>query len=133
MLSPDVAGCRAIWSLLIGLFRSRATLEAENLVLRQQILVLRRTAPKRLSFNALDRLILVVLYRLFPHVRSALAVVRPETVVRWHRAGFGAYWRWKSRPRSGRPKLSSKTWSVAGTYAPSTKRQGPRLSWRPLF
>src|SRR6266481_10097137 len=73
------AGCRVIWSLLIGLFRSRATLEAENLVLRQQILVLRRTAPKRLSFNALDRLILVVLYRLFPHVRSALAVVRPET------------------------------------------------------
>src|ERR1700720_4539507 len=74
-------GCRVIWSLLIGLFRSRATLEAENLVLRQQILVLRRTAPKRLSFNALDRLIFVGLYRLFPVVRSALAVVRPETVV----------------------------------------------------
>jgi hypothetical protein len=51
------AGCRGIWSLLIGLFRSRATLEAENLVLRQQILVLRRTAPKRLNFDALDRLI----------------------------------------------------------------------------
>jgi hypothetical protein len=99
------AGCRVIWSLLIGLFRSRATLEAENLVLRQQILVLRRTAPKRLSFNALDRLILVGLSRLFPDVRSALAVVRPETVVRWHRAGFEAYWRWKSRPRSGRPKV----------------------------
>jgi hypothetical protein len=98
-------GCRVIWSLLIGLFRSRATLEAENLVLRQQILVLRRTAPKRLSFNALDRLIFVGLYRLFPVVRSALAVVRPETVVRWHRAGFRAYWRWKSRPRSGRPKV----------------------------
>src|SRR5438132_12597850 len=92
-------GGRVIWSLLIGLFRSRATLEAENLVLRQQILVLRRTAPKRLSFNALDRLILVGLYRLFPDVRSALAVVR------WHRAGFRAYWRWKSRPRSGRPKV----------------------------
>jgi hypothetical protein len=51
-----------IWSLLIGLFRSRATLQTENLVLRQQILVLRRTAPKRLSFNALDRLIFVGLY-----------------------------------------------------------------------
>jgi hypothetical protein len=85
------AGCRVIWSLLIGLFRSRATLEAENLVLRQQILVLRRTAPKRLNFDALDRLILVGLSRLFPDVRSALAVVRPETVVRWHRAGFRAY------------------------------------------
>jgi hypothetical protein len=63
-------GCRVIWSLLIGLFRSRAALEAENLVLRQQILVLRRTAPKRLSFNALDRLILVALYRLFPELRN---------------------------------------------------------------
>jgi hypothetical protein len=73
------AGCRAIWSLLIGLFRSRATLEAENLVLRQQILVLRRTAPKRLSFNALDTLILVALYRLFSDVRSALANVQLQS------------------------------------------------------
>ncbi len=55
-------GCRLIWSLLIGLFRSRATLEAENLILRQQIVVLRRTAPKRLSFNAFHRMILVGLY-----------------------------------------------------------------------
>jgi hypothetical protein len=66
-------GCRLIWSLLIGLFRSRATLEAENLVLRQQIIVLRRTAPTRLSFNGFDRLIFVTLYQLFPDVRSALA------------------------------------------------------------
>ena len=60
-------GCRLIWSLLIGLFRSRAALEAENLVLRQQIIVLRRTAPKRPSFNALDRLILASpdVFRLF--------------------------------------------------------------------
>src|SRR5829696_721265 len=75
-------GCRLLWSLLIGLFRSRAALEAENLVLRQQIIVLRRTEPKRPSFNALDRLILVGLYRRFPDVRSALTIVRPETVVR---------------------------------------------------
>ena len=81
-------GCRLIWSLLIGLFRSRATLEAENLVLRQQIIVLRRTAPKRLSLSGFDRLIFVTLYQLFPDVRSALAIVSPETVVRWHRAGF---------------------------------------------
>jgi transposase InsO family protein len=96
--------CRLLWSLLIGLFRSRASLEAENLVLRQQIIVLRRTAPKRLCFNALDRLIFVGVNRLFPEVRSALAVVRPETVIRWHRAGFRAYWRWRSKPRRGRPK-----------------------------
>src|SRR5271166_2132845 len=70
--------CKLLWSLLIGLFRSRASLEAENLVLRQQIIVLRRTAPKRRSFNALDRLIFVGLHRLFPDTRHALAVVRPE-------------------------------------------------------
>ena len=69
-------GCRLIWSLLIGLFRSRAALGAENLVLRQHIIVLRRRAPERPSFNALDRLILVNLYRLFPAVRSALTIVR---------------------------------------------------------
>jgi hypothetical protein len=96
---------RLLWSLLIGFFRSRASLEAENLVLRQQIIVLRRTAPKRLSFNGLDRSIFVGLYRLFPDLRDALAVVRPETVIRWHRAGFRAYWRWRSRPRRGRPTV----------------------------
>ena len=55
--------------------------------------------------KTLDVLVLVGLYRLFPEVRSALAIVRPETVIRWHRAGFRAYWRWKSRPRWGRPKV----------------------------
>ena len=96
---------KLLWSLLIGLFRSRASLEAENLILRQQIIVLRRTARKRLCFSAFDRLIFVSLSRLLPDVRNALAVVRPETVIRWHRAGFRAYWRWRSRPRRGRPKV----------------------------
>jgi len=97
--------CRLLWLALIGLFRSRASLEAENLALRQQIIVLRRTAPKRLCFNNFDRLIIVGLCRLFPGARDALAVVRPETVIRWHRAGFRAYWRWRSRPRRGRPTV----------------------------
>jgi len=97
--------CRLLWSLLIGLFRSRASLEAENLALRQQIIVLRCTAPKRLCFNNFDRLIIVGLYKLFPDIRDALAVVRPETVIRWHRAGFRAYWHWRSRPRRGRPTV----------------------------
>jgi len=61
--------CKLLWSLFLGLFRSRASVEAENLALRQQIIVLRRTAPKRLSFNALDRLIFVGLLRLFPDTR----------------------------------------------------------------
>jgi hypothetical protein len=97
--------CKLLWSLLIGLFRSRASLEAENLVLRQQLIVLRRTAPKRLRFSAFDRLMFVGLYRLFPDIRDALAVVRPETVIRWHRAGFRAYWRWRSSRRRGRPTV----------------------------
>lgn len=97
--------CKLLWSLLIGFFRSRASLEAENLVLRQQIIVLRRTAPKKLSFNAFDRLIFVGLYQLLPDAREALAVIRPETVIRWQRAGFRAYWRWRSMYRPGRPKV----------------------------
>ena len=62
--------CKLLWSLFLGLFRSRASLEAENLALRQQIIVLRRTAPKRLRFNEFDRLIFVGLYRLFPDLHS---------------------------------------------------------------
>src|SRR5258708_20048151 len=80
-------------------------LEAEIWTLRQQINVLRRTAPKKLSFCAVDRMIFVGLYRLFPKVCDALAIVKPETIVRWHRAGFRSYWRWKSRPHGGRPTV----------------------------
>ena len=93
--------CKLLWSLFLGLFRLRAS----NLALRQQIIVLQRTAPKRLCFNTIDRVIFIGLYRLFPDLRDALAVVRPETVIRWHHAGFRAYWRWRSRPRRGRPTV----------------------------
>ena len=72
-------------------------------MLRQQINVLRRTAPKKLSFNLIDRLMLAGACRWFPKAYDALAIVRPDTVVRWHRAGFRSYWRWKSSRRSGRP------------------------------
>jgi len=73
--------CRLIWWALVGLFRSRRALEAEILVLRQQINVLRRTAPKRLLLSSIDRLIFVGLYRLFPDVRGALTIVKPDTVI----------------------------------------------------
>ena len=88
----------------IGLFRSRASLQAEILTLRHQLNVLRRKSPQRLTFTSIDRLVFAGLYRLAPGVLDALKIIRPETVIRWHRAGFRAYWRWKSRPRSGRPK-----------------------------
>ena len=97
--------CRLIGWMVVDLIRSRAALEAEIWTLRQQINVLRRTAPKKLSFSAIDRLIFVGLYRLFPNARDALAIVKPDTIVRWHRAGFRSYWRWKSRPRGGRPTV----------------------------
>ena len=80
-------------------------LEAEIWTLRQQINVLRRTAPKKLSFCAVDRMIFVGLYRLFPKICDALAIVKPDTLVRWHRAGFRSYWRWKSGRRGGRPTV----------------------------
>jgi hypothetical protein len=98
---------RLIFGLVIDLFRSRAALEAEVLVLRQQIAVLRRGTSTRLPFMAADRLVLGWICRLFPNARAALAVVRPETVVCWHRAGFRSYWRWKSRGWPGRPALSA--------------------------
>ena len=97
--------CRLIFWTLVDLMRARATLEAEIWVLRQQINVLRRAAPRRQSFGIFDRLIFVGLYRLFPKACDALAIVKPDTIIRWHRAGFRAYWRWKSRRRGGRPTV----------------------------
>ena len=97
---------KLILGLLASLFKSRASLEAEVLILRQQINVLRRRMPKRPHLNNTDRFLFVWLYRLFPSVLGAVAIVRPETIVRWHRAGFRAYWCWRSRNRVGRPRIS---------------------------
>src|SRR6202040_4478953 len=113
--------CSLIWLALIGLFRSRASLQAEILTLRHQFNVLRRKSPQRLGFTSIDRLVFAGVYRLAPGVPDALKIVRPETVIRWHRAGFRAYWRWKSRPRGGRPKtpleiVSSFARSVSPTH-----------------
>src|SRR6202043_127875 len=93
-----------VW-MVAALFRSRTALDVEIWMLRQQINVLRRTAPKKQTFSSIDRLIFVCVYRLLPGVRDALAIVKPETVVKWHRAGFRLYWRWKSKARGGRPTV----------------------------
>ena len=92
------------WAL-IGLFRSRAWREAEIVALRHQLNVLRRKAPRRLTFRSVDRLVFAGLYRIVPDVLNALVIVKPETVIRWHRAGFRLFWRWKSRRRGGRPRV----------------------------
>jgi len=93
--------CRLLWCALIGLFRSRASLEAEILVLRHQLNVLGKKSPKRVVFTDVDRLLFAGLYYLAPGVLN----VKPETVIRWHRAGFRAYWRRKSGPRGGQPQI----------------------------
>ena len=84
--------CSLVWSVLVLLFRSRATLEAEILILRHQLNIQRRHLPKRLTLGAMDRLIFVGLYRLVPSALNASTIVRPETVVRWQdRIGAGSH------------------------------------------
>ena len=99
--------CSLVWCAVVGLFRLRAGLQAEILVLRHQLNVLRRKSPKRTAFSNLDRLVFTGLYHLAPAVLDALKILQPETLVRWHRAGFRTYWRWKSRPRGGRPSTAA--------------------------
>jgi hypothetical protein len=79
-------------------------LAAEIVTLRHQLNVLRRKSPNRLAFSNFDRLVFATLYRIGPGVLNALVIVKPETVIRWHRAGFRLFWRGKSRSRGGRPK-----------------------------
>ena len=90
-------------ALLTRLRSSQARREAEILYLRQQLIILKRSAPARPRLKATDRLIFVWLYRLFPSLIDASIVFQPETLLRWHRGGFRLFWRWKSRQRVGRP------------------------------
>jgi hypothetical protein len=88
-------------TLLTSPFRSKSGLAAENAALRHQVAVLRRKVRGRLHLTNADRLFFVQLYRWFPSVLRAITVIRPETLVRWHRAGFRRYWRWKSGSLGG--------------------------------
>jgi transposase InsO family protein len=98
---------KLIWWLFADLFRPRAAMEAEILVLRHQLNVLRRKSPRRVVFSGFDRMVFAGLYALAPNILEALRIVKPSTVIRWHRAGFRAYWRWKARSRGGRPKTAA--------------------------
>jgi len=88
------------------LLKSRRRLEAENLALRHQVTVLRRLAPQRMRLQYWDRLLFVWLHRLWSGVLNSIIIVMTEIVVRWHRRGFKAFWRWKSRGCPGRPRLA---------------------------
>jgi putative transposase len=93
-------------SLLSFRVRSRASLEPELIGLRHQVIVLRRQRPRRLRLFLTDRLFWVWLYRVRPQLLDTLVLVKPATVIGWHRKGFRIYWRWRS-PRSGRSKTST--------------------------
>jgi hypothetical protein len=96
---------------LLLAIRSRLTgeqrLEAENLILRQQLVILRRKSRSRVRLWNIDRLLMLWLYRLYPSLLDTIILVQPETVIRWHRRGFRAYWHWKSRHVGSRPRFDS--------------------------
>src|SRR5207245_10261338 len=94
-------------NMVASLFKSKSRLEAENAALRHQLIVLQRKVRGRVRFTNSDRLFFVQLYRWFPSVLKAVAIIRPETLVRWHRAGFRRFWRWKSRSLGGRPQIDA--------------------------
>jgi transposase InsO family protein len=99
------AALHATAILTANLFKSRRRLEAENLWLRHQLNVALRRAPARLRLGGMDRAVLAWMVRLWPDLLHTVQVVKPQTVLRWHRAGFRAFWRWKSRRRAGRPRI----------------------------
>src|SRR5450830_1187674 len=91
---------------VLDLFKSRCRLEAEDLFLRHQLSVALRRAPPRLRLRGGDRALLVWMTRLWPSLLGVAKVAQPETILRWHRAGFRAFWRWISQKRAGRPKIN---------------------------
>src|SRR6202048_4769449 len=94
-------------AVLASPFKSKIRLEAENAALRHQLVVLRRKLKGRARFTNNDRWFFVQLYRWFPAILPALMIIRPDTLVHWHRAGFRRYWRWKSRSPGGRPQIET--------------------------
>ena len=96
-----------VLAALASPFKSKSRLEAENAVLRHQLIVLRRKVRGRVRLTNSDRWLFVQLYRWFPSILQVLTIIRPETLVRWHRVGFRCYLRWKSRSRGGRPRIET--------------------------
>jgi transposase InsO family protein len=96
-----------VLAILVSPFRAKSRLEAENAVLRHQLIVLRRKVKGRAPITNNDRWFFIQLYRWFPSILEVLTIIRPETLVRWHKAGFRCCWRWKSRPLGGRPQIDT--------------------------
>ena len=96
-----------VLAVLASPFKSKLRLEAENAVLRHQLTVLRRRLHGRVRLTNHDRWFFIQLYRWVPSILQVLTIIQPETLVRWHRAGFCRYWRWKSRSPGGRPQIET--------------------------
>src|ERR1700723_4746669 len=96
-----------VLAVLASPFKSKLRLEAENAVLRHQLIILRRRLHGRVRLTNHDRWFFIQLYRWCPAILRVLTIMRPETLVSWHRAGFRRYWRWKSRSRGGRPQIET--------------------------
>jgi len=109
-------------------FSSKLRLEAENAVLRHQLIVLRRKLQGRVRLTNHDRWFFIELYRWFPSILKVLTIIRPETLVRWHRAGFRCYWRWKSCPQGGRPQIDTELRALISRTSMENPRWGaPRI------
>jgi hypothetical protein len=96
-----------VLAVLASPFKSKSRLEAENVALRRQLIVLRRMVQGRVRLTNNDRWFFIQLYRWFPSILQVLTIIRPEALVRWHRVGFRCYWRWKSRSLGGRPQIET--------------------------
>src|SRR5258708_18933461 len=97
-----------VLAVLASPFKSKSRLEAENAALRHQLIVLRRKLHGRVRLTNHDRWFFIQLYRWSPSILQVLTIIRPLTLVRWHRAGFRCYWRWQSRALGGRPQIDTK-------------------------
>src|SRR5262245_10804383 len=115
-----LAVLHSLGMFIIDFFKSPRRLEAENLFLRHQLNIALRRAPPRVRLRGSDRALMVWLTRLWPSLLGAAHVVQPETILRWHRAGFTTFWRWKSRRRGRAAKDRSR---VARSYPTDEQRE----------
>jgi hypothetical protein len=120
----------ALGMFVADLFKSRSRLEAENLFLRHQLTIAMRRAPPRLRLRGSDRALLIWMTWLWPSLLGAVRVVQPDTILRWHRAGFKMFWRWKSRHRAGRPRIDRGLRDLIQRMSRENPLWGVPDSWR---
>jgi putative transposase len=122
---------RSVISIVARRFRSRAVVELENLALRHQLRVLRRQRPGRLRLFTFDRMLWVLLYRLWPRCLEVMVLVKPAIVIQWHRQRFRWFWRWRSR--SGRPSVHREIRGLIRQMSGANPLWGaPRIHGEPL-